>query len=113
MTAEEFEQHLASTGHSLESAQVGADRYLLIKAVPISAGSRAGKRCDVGILSSAAVPWVPQAAVHVRPHLVAMGQAASQASPLGAEWQYLSRRFDRASTPKGFLAHILTVLGQL
>jgi len=113
MTADEFQQHLASTGHSVESAHVGADQYIVIKDMTISAGSHAGKHCDVGILSSTANPWVPQPAVHVRPHLVEMGQAASQASALGPEWQYLSRRFDRPPTPKGFLAHILTVLGQI
>ena len=113
MTTDEFRQHLVSTGHSIESAQVGTDQYILIKDLTVSAGSHAGKRCDVGILSSAANPWVPQAAVHVRPHLVEMGQAASQASALGPEWQYLSRRFDKVPTSKGFLAHILTVLGQV
>lgn len=113
MTMIEFEEHLASTGHTVQSAHVNHESYLIIKAVPISAGSHAGKTCDVGILRSAANPWVPQAAVHVRPHLVKMGSASSQASPLGADWQYLSRRFDKVPTSKAFLAHILTVLGEL
>ena len=113
MAIDEFERHLASTGHVVESAIGGANTYLVIKAVSISAGSQAGKTCDAAILRSTANPWVPEAAVHVRPHLVAMGTASSQASPLGADWQYLSRRFDKVPTPKAFLAHILTVLGQL
>jgi len=113
MTIDEFEQYLASTGHAVESTKVGGDNYVIIKEVAISAGSKAGKTCEVGILRSTANPWVPQAAVHVRPHLVAMGTLSSQASPLGLEWQYLSRRFDRVPTPKAFLAHILTVLGEL
>jgi hypothetical protein len=113
MTFDEFERHLASTGHALEPAKGGEDSFLIIKAVAVPTGSRAGKACDVGILRSTANPWVPQAAVHVRPHLVKMGQASSQASPLGAEWQYFSRRFDKVPTPKAFLAHILTVLGEL
>ena len=113
MTIDEFEQHLSSTGHAVESAKGGEDSYVIIKSVPISAGSQAGKACDVGILRSIGNPWVPQAAVHVRPHLVEMGKASSQASPLGPDWQYLSRRFDKAPTPKAYLAHILTVLGEL
>jgi hypothetical protein len=113
MTTDDFEQHLASTGHAVESANADGNSYLIIKAVPISAGSQAGKTCDVGILRSTANPWVPQAAVHVRPHLVEMGKATSQASPLGPDWQYLSRRFDRVPTPKVLLAHILTVLSEL
>jgi hypothetical protein len=113
MTIDEFEQHLASTGHTIESASVHEESYLVIKALPISVGSHAGKTCDVGILRSTANPWVPQAAVHVRPHLVRMGHAASQGSNLGTDWQYLSRRFDKVPAPKAFLAHILTVLGEL
>jgi hypothetical protein len=113
MTIDEFEHHLTSTGHAIESNKVGGDDYVIIKAVPISSGSHAGKTCDVAILRSAAIPWVPQAAVHVRPHLVEMGKASSQASALGSDWQYLSRRFDNAPTAKAFLAYILTVLGEL
>lgn len=113
MTIDEFEKYLALTDYTLESLSVAQGSYLVIKAVPISAGSHAGKTCDVGILRSTANPWVPQAAVHVRPHLVKMGTASSQVSPLGGDWQYLSRRFDKVPTPKAFLAHILTVLGEL
>lgn len=113
MTIDEFEQHLVSIGHAIESVDAGGNGYVIVKAVPISAGSHAGKTCDVGILRSSANPWEPQAAVHVRPVLVQMGTASSQASPLGPDWQYLSRRFDKAPTPKAFLAHILTVLGEL
>lgn len=113
MTIDEFEKHLVSTGHNIKSVDAGGDSYVIINAVVISAGSHAGKTCDVGILCSTANPWAPQAAVHVRPHLVQMGQASSQASALGADWQYLSRRFDKTPTPKTFLAHILTVLAEL
>lgn len=113
MVLSEFEQHLVSTGHTVESRSVKTDSYLIIRALPISGGSHAGETCDIGILRSTATPWVPQAAVHVRPHLVQMGTAASQASDLGTDWQYLSRRFERVPTSKAFLAHILTVLSQL
>src|SRR5258706_359385 len=112
MTFDEFEQNFVSTGHAIGSVDIGGNGYTIIKAMSISTGSHAGKTCDVGILRSTANPWVPQAAVHVRPHLVAMGTASSQASPLGIDWQYLSRRFDRAPTPRAFLAHILTVLAE-
>lgn len=113
MTIEEFEQYLTATGHVIEHANGADGQYTIIKSVPITAGSQAGNSCDVGILGAATNPWVPQSAVHVRPHLVQMGQVSSQASNLGPDWQYLSRRFDRSPTPKGFLAHILTVLSQL
>jgi len=113
VTFDDFEQHLATAGYQVESADASGSSYLIIRNVAIAAGSHAGKTCSVGILRSTANPWVPQAAVHVMPQLVAMGTAASQASPLGPEWQYLSRRYDRVPNAKAFLAHVLTVLGEL
>lgn len=113
MQAGDFEKHLSMSGFAFEAASVNAGTYLVIKDVKIGGGSHAGKTCDVGIKRTAENPWVPESAVHVRPHLVQMGQVASQGSPLGTDWQYLSRRFDRAPSPKSFLAHILTVLAEL
>jgi hypothetical protein len=114
MTVDEFEQHLTAVGYAVHTVTATDQcEYMIIEGVSISSGSHTGKTCDVGIQRSNANPWVPQAAVHVRPHLVTMGQAASQQSQIGADWQYLSRRFDKSPTPKAFLAHIFTVLGQL
>jgi len=56
------------------------------------------------------------AAIHTRPALVPMdmnGPLRTQASPLGWDWQYWSRRFDRAPTPQRLWAHILTILGEV
>jgi hypothetical protein len=69
-----------------------------------------GNTYEVGVKRSPGTPWLPEAALHVRPHRVRMGDSASQASPLGDDWQYLSRRFERAPTAASFIAHILTVL---
>jgi hypothetical protein len=104
---------MASIGATIENRTVGNDLYLLILGILITNGTNAGKMCDVAIKQSSANPWVPESAVHVRPHLVAMGQRSSQASAIGAEWQYLSRRFDHGPTPRNLYAHILTVLGEL
>lgn len=113
MRFEDFVEHLRETRHDAEECD-GADkkRYVVIRGVAITAGRNAGKTCDVAILRTEGEPWVPQPAIHVRPHLVPMGQFNSQKSAFGPEWQYLSRRFDRVPTPKGFLAHVLTVLGE-
>ncbi len=112
MTDSEFILHLRATGHDTEEQAVNGSTFVIIRGLIITGGANEGKQCDVGILRSAANPWVPQAAVHVRPHLVPMGKACSQASPLGSEWQYLSRRFDKSPTPQAFTAHILTILGE-
>jgi hypothetical protein len=109
----DLEAHLEKLGVSVDHVSAGGQSFAVIRGVDISGGSHAGETCDVGILRSDDEPWVPQAAIHVRPHLVAMGERNSQASPLGADWQYLSRRFDPPPTPKTFFAHILTVLGEL
>jgi len=110
MRMHDFEAHLVRAGFDLDQSR--AD-FMIIKGIRIATGTHAGKTCDVGIRRSSGNPWVPENAVHVRPHLVAMGQRSSQQSPLGADWQYLSRRFDRPPSPKNFLAHILTVVGEL
>jgi len=111
---DDLEQHLGEAGYATENL-TGSDgsSYLVIKGVVIAGGSLAGETCDVAVLRSTENPWVPQAAVHVRPHLVPMGQHSTQTSPLGSEWQYWSRRFDRVPAPRNFLAHVLTVLGEV
>lgn len=113
MVFTELEEHVSKLGLSVDHVSAGGQSFAVIRDLKIQTGSHAGETCDVGILRSDANPWLPQAAIHVHPHLVTMGQRNSQASPLGAEWQYLSRRFDQVPTPKTFFAHILTVLGEL
>jgi hypothetical protein len=41
------------------------------------------------------------------------GPLRTQVSPLGPDWQYWSRRFDRPPAPQRVWAHILTVLGEV
>lgn len=89
------------------------DVYLVIEGVSIASGQLIDKTCDVAVRHTGANPWVPPAALQIRPHLVPTGRHSTQASPLGTEWQYWSRRFDRAPTPRSFLAHIFTVLGEV
>lgn len=113
MTIEEFENHLRASSYQFVSTVANGTGFILIKGVQITGGSRAGSTCEVGIIRQPGNPWVPHPSVHVRPHLVPMGQRNSQNSQLGADWQYLSRRFDKVSTPKNFLSHILTVLAEL
>jgi hypothetical protein len=113
MIFREFEAHVAKIGLATEDATVEGQEFLVIKGVRIPGGSRIGQECQVAIRRSDQNPWLPEAQVHVRPHLVEMGQRNSQASPLGAEWQYLSRRFDPPPTPHTYYAFILTVLGEI
>lgn len=113
MTIQEFEAYLREGSFQYESAAGNGANFVVIKGVQVTSGSRAGTTCDVGIMRNDANPWVPHSSVHVRPHFVPMGQKNSQPSALGPDWQYLSRRFDKIPTPKNFLTHILTVLGEV
>lgn len=114
VTIDDLENHLREAGYQIEVTRLPDEQaYLVIKGVTITGGSLAGKTCEVGVLRSTENPWVPQAALHVRPILVPMGQFNTQASPLGPEWQYWSRRFDRVPTARSFLAHVLTVLAEV
>lgn len=109
----ELESYIGELGLSTGELTANGQPFLLIKDVPINGGSHAGQHCDVALRRSNDNPWLPEAKLHVRPHLTQMGQNYSQPSPLGTDWQYLSRRFDRPPSPRSFYAHILTVLGEL
>ncbi len=106
MTLDDFDKHLLAIGKPTETIAVGGDVFTVIKGFTASNGNT----YDVGIKRIPGTPWLPEAALHVRPHRVKAGENASQASPLGEDWQYLSRRFERSPTPASFIAHILTVL---
>lgn len=114
MVIDEFEAHLTGLGLAVESL-TGADgqAYTLIRKMRIPTGAQKGKTCDVAVLRSASVPYLPPSAIHTRPALVPMGTQSAQASGIGPDWQYLSRRFDHPATPKALWTHILTVLGEL
>lgn len=114
MVVDELESHLADAGYATERLIApDGNTYVVIKNVLIAGGSLAGRTCDVAVLRTTEIPWVPQAALHVRPLLVPMGQHSTQGSPLGSDWQYWSRRFDKVPTARNFLAHVLTVLGDV
>lgn len=114
MVIDELEKYLTDVGVPFEIVQdPNGQPYLVMKGIEIAGGTLAGRACDVAVLRSTENPWVPQAALQVRPALVPMGQYNTQASPLGTEWQYWSRRFDRPPTPKSYLAHVYTVLAEV
>jgi hypothetical protein len=112
MRIDDLEHYLTGVGHKLERLEAPDQQvYLVVRDIRIAGGILDGKTCDVAVLRTAEDLWVPQAALHVRPALLPMGQHNTQASPVGPEWQYWSRRFDRVPTPRSFFAHILTCLG--
>ena len=114
MKAEDFDNYLAGLGLSVEVLQdLDGLPYTAIMGMTVTKGSLADKTCNVALLRPAAEPYVVAPAIHVRPHLIPIGTAATQQSRLGPEWQYWSRRYDHPPTPKGISTHILTVLGEV
>ena len=115
MTIDDFDNHLRGLG--LTVAVIHGDDgspYTVVRDYELPKGSLRGRRCDIAILRAEAVPFVPPAAIHTRPHLVPMSgeePLKTMASGIGPDWQYWSRRYDHLPTPKGLWAHILTVLG--
>lgn len=109
----DLEAHISKIGLPMGELTAGGQSYLVIKDIRIPAGSHEGQLCELAIRRTSDNPWLPEAKLHVRPHLIAMGQRNTFSSPLGADWQYVSRRFDRTPTARSFFAHILTVLGEL
>jgi hypothetical protein len=115
MTAEELDEYLARLGFTVErAADSDARPYTVVMDVQIPTGGLRGRRCDVGILRAESNPYVMASAIHTRPVLVRMDGTqplCTQASPLGVDWQYWSRRYDHPPNPKRIWAHVLTILG--
>lgn len=114
MTADELEAHLRRCGYDVETI-TGDDTvsYTVVRQVRLPSGPLRGRVCDIAIARDQSVPYVAPAAIHTRPALVPMSSGAplgTQASGIGAEWQYWSRRFDRPPTPQGLWAHVMSVL---
>jgi len=112
-----LEEHLRGLGYTVEAAQdPSCQPYLVVRDVPIPTGSLAGTTCDVALARSQTIPYVVPPAIHTRPALVPMdmnGRLKTMASPLGSDWQYWSRRYDRPPTSQRVWAHVLTVLGEV
>jgi hypothetical protein len=114
MTADDLETYLSELGMTVERANdVNGNEYSVVRDYRILHGGLAGKTCDVAIQRVSTTPYVPPAAIHTRPALVAMNTGeplGTQASPLGTDWQYWSRRLDRTPTPQLVWTHVVTVL---
>lgn len=117
MTDNDLVEFLRGLGLTVETAQdVNGHPYTVVRQVTITAGSLVGRVCDVALARCQSVPYMVASAIHTRPALVPMdmkGPLRTQASPLGPDWQYWSRRFDRPPTPQRVWAHILTILGEV
>lgn len=113
MSNEDLITYLRDLGLRVEILEVTGAQFIAARDYVIPSGSLTGQTRDVAIQWSDQVPYVPLPAVHVRPHVVAMGQRNSMASALGADWQYLSRILRVAPTPKAWVTHINTVLAEL
>jgi hypothetical protein len=115
MGADELEDYLRGLGFVVERAtDPNGTAYTAVRDVEITTGGLRGKRCDVALQRVETNPYVVPSAIHTRPALVAMDgndPVKTTPSPLGADWQYWSRRFDYAATPQRVWAHVLTVLG--
>ena len=114
MSVDDFIAYARSLGYVVDEFQ-GDDgcAYVVVRDVRLPKGALTGRQCDIAIQRSDAVPFVPPAAIHTRPHLVPMvGKPPLKTlkSGIGPHWQYWSRRYDHRATPKNLWAHVLTVL---
>jgi hypothetical protein len=117
MNASELESFIAGLSYQVEhlSGQDG-NSYTVVRNFTPPTGSLAGQIFDVAFLRIMAEPYPFPAALHTRPALVPMNTAAplaTQASGIGPDWQYWSRRYDRVPTPRGIWTHILTIFSEV
>lgn len=113
MVFADLESHVKAVGLSVENIEIDGQTWMVIRDFLINGGTHEGETCDVAFRRSEQNPWAPEAQIHVKPHLVMMGQWNSQASPLGTEWQYLSRRFDDPAQPRTYYAFLIKALEEL
>ena len=118
MTDDDLVRYLRGLGYTVDVAQdQNGVSYTVIRDVRVpNKGSLAGRVCDVALPRTNSVPYTVGPSVHTRPPLVPMdtsGPLKTQASQLGSEWQYWSRRFDRAPSPQAIWTHVLTVLTEV
>ena len=117
MTDDDLENYLRGLGLAVDATQDSAHvPYIVVRNVTVPAGTLAGRVCDVALARCQSVPYMCPPAIHTRPALVAMDMAGplkTQASSLGVEWQYWSRRFDRAPSPQWIWTHVLSVLAEV
>lgn len=117
MTNEELATYLQIVGFTIETLEAtgppGTASFLVIRNFEVRVGTKAGQKFEIAIQRSTAVPYILPPAIHVRPHAVSMGSAASQGSPLGPDWQYLSRVLRVAPTPAKVVSHLHSIFGEL
>jgi hypothetical protein len=117
MTDDDFAAFVRGLGFTVGAAHdTNGHPYIVVRQVIIPAGLLAGRICDVALARCQSVPYIVPPAIHTRPALVPMdmsGPLRTQASPLGPDWQYWSRRFDRPPTPQRVWTHVLTILGEV
>lgn len=117
MTDTELEQYLCGLDLVVEAAQDSSGHpYIVVRNFVIPCGPLAGRTCDVALARCQTIPYVVPPAIHTRPAMVPMDMAGpnkTQQSALGTEWQYWSRRFDRAPSPQAVWTHVLTVFSQV
>ena len=116
MTNEALEAYFQALGWNIDRQVVGSQTFIVIRYYMISTGSLAGRSCDVAIERTTTVPYVAPAAIHTRPALVPMDMNSSlrtQASALGADWQYWSRVVRGQPTPQKIVAHIATIFSEV
>ncbi|HVB52668.1 MAG TPA: hypothetical protein VNF24_00535 [Candidatus Acidoferrales bacterium] len=117
MTHDELATYLESVGFTIETLEAGGPpataSFLVIRDFEVRVGTKAGQKYEIAVQMSTAVPYVLPPAIHVRPHAVTMGSSASQGSPLGPDWQYLSRVLRVTPTPANVVAHLHSIFGEL
>ena len=114
MTIDDFDQYLRELGMTVKVIR-GEDglSYSVARDYELPSGLLRGRSCDIAIQRDGSIPFVAPAAIHTRPHLVPMSMKEplkTQASGIGPDWQYWSRRYDHRPKSKELWAHILTIL---
>lgn len=116
MTNDDLEAYFRSLGWQVETIDVpngSGNKYIVVRNYMVPTGTKAGTIIDLAVRHTAAFPYVMPSAIHTSQALVPMGNNNTQASPLGADWQYWSRVLRGQPTPQRIAAHIATIFSEI
>jgi len=85
---------------------------VVINNYEIRVGRHSGKRVRVGIPGQD-FPFAAPAGLHFSPHLAANGVANVSQSPLGADWQYWSRRLQDWKESDRNARHVISYINRV
>ena len=104
-------EQLKQLGHVVDLG-FAQHNVVVINDYEVRVGKHAGKRIRVGIPAND-FPYTAPAGLHISPLLAQNGNQNISASPLGADWQYWSRRLEEWKESDRTARHVISYINKV